>query len=108
MKDTKSLKDQYRERLKKIIGKKIETTMIYPLSQFEASFGDMWGNGLQEDQLTDEQKLMRAKWKECRNNILNNGNQQRRNAFAELDMHDVVWHRYQTILLPVNPPQTQE
>lgn len=108
MKETKSLKDQYRERLKKIIGKKIETTMIYPLSQVEAAFGHLWGNGLQEDQLTDEQKIMRSKWKECRNNILNNGNQQRRNAFAELDMHDVVWHRYQTLLLPVNQPTQEE
>jgi hypothetical protein len=69
--------------------------MIYPLSQFEMAFGHLWGDQKPEDQLTAEEKQNRAKWKQCRNNILNNGNQQRRNAFAELDMYDIVWNRYQ-------------
>jgi hypothetical protein len=94
------LKDKYRERLKKIIAKKFDTTMIFPLSQFEAAFGHLWGNNLPEDRLTDEERIMRDKWKQCRNNILNNGNQQKRNAFSELDMHDVKWLRYNTVFLP--------
>jgi hypothetical protein len=96
MEFSKTMKDKFRDRLKKITGKKIETTMIYPLSQFEMAFGHLWGDQKPEDQLTPDEKLHRAKWKQCRNNILNNGNQQRRNAFAEIDMYDVVWNRYQT------------
>lgn len=98
----KEKKDVQKERLKKIIAKKFDTTMIFPLSQFEAAFGHLWGDQLPEDRLTDDQKVMRGKWKECRNNILNNGNQQKRNAFAELDMHDVTWLRYNTTLLPLD------
>jgi hypothetical protein len=102
MQDSQQLKDQYQERLKKIISKKFDTTMIFSLSQFEAAYGHLWGHGLPEEKLNDDQLTMRNKWKECRNNILNNGNQQKRNANAEISMHEVVWKRYQTVLLPMD------
>lgn len=95
-------KEDYKKRLKKIIGKKIDTTMIYPLSQIESAFGHLWGHGKPDSELTSEEKVMHRKWQECRNNILNNGNQQKRNAFAELDMHDVYWKRFTYTLLPTN------
>lgn len=94
--------DKYRERLKKIIGKKMDTVMIFPLSQFEAAFGELWGDKLPEESLTDSQKSMRVKWNKVRDNILNTGNHQKRNAFLELDNHKVEWLRYSAILLPVN------
>src|SRR4051812_8436602 len=100
MKDSQEFKDQCRERLKKIIGKKIETTMIHALSQFEGHFGHLFGHGLPDDRLTDEQAIMKQKWEQCRSNILTNGNQQKRNAFSEINMHDVSWQRYQTVLIP--------
>lgn len=99
--DSEELMDKYRERLKKNIGRKIETTMIFPLSQFEAAFGHLWGHGKEDQDLTKEELVYKKKYIECRNNILNNGNQQRRNAFAELDMHDIKWNRYQTGFYPV-------
>lgn len=73
--------------------------MVYPLSQFEMAFGELWGHG--KDELTEQEKIYRAKWDECRNNILNNGNRQIRNTMTELDMHDVVWNRYKAILVPI-------
>lgn len=97
-----NMKEKYKERLKKILDKKFDTTMIYPLSQFEAAFGEIWGDGLPEEKLTDQQKIMRTKWNECRNNILNLGNQQKRNARAELEQHEVVWQRYSAILVPTD------
>ena len=107
MTETEEMKDKYRERLKKIISKKFDTTMIFPLSQFEAAFGHLWGNNLPEERLTDEQRVMRDKWKQCRNNILNNGNQQKRNTFSELDMHEVRWLRYNAVFLPMDKFQEQ-
>ncbi len=101
MKETPRLKEQYKERLKKIISTKIQTTMIFPLSIIEASFGQLWGHGKDESKLTDEEKIYRKKWNECRNNILNNGNTQKRNAMAELSQYDVIWNKYQTVLLPM-------
>lgn len=100
MEYSKTMKDQFKERLKKIIGKKINTTMIYPLSQFETAFGHLWGNGKPEESLTQEEMLNLAKWKQIRNNILNNGNQQKRNSWAELDMHEIIWNRYRTTFIP--------
>lgn len=96
------LEDKYKERLKKIIAKKIETTMIYPLSQFELAFGELWGNGLPEDKLMDDERIMRKKWEEVRQRILDCGNRQARNAKAEIEMHDVHWNRYRTTLIPVS------
>lgn len=91
--------DEYRERLKKIIGMKMNTVMIYPLSQFEAAFGHLWGHGKDKDELTSEEKVLLAKWEECRTNILDIGNQQIRNATRELDEHDVRKKKFETIFL---------
>lgn len=101
MEYSNKMKEKFRDRLKFIISKKIDTTMIYPLSQIEAAFGELWGHGKPESALTNEEKMYAAKWKQCRNNILNNGNQQKRNANCEIEMYDVVWNRYKTVFLPV-------
>jgi len=106
--DKKSLKEQYNERLKKIVSKKFDTTMIYPLSQFEAAFGHLWKHKVDKTKLTDEELMFRAKWEECRNNILNTGNQQKRNAMAEIDQYSVVWEGYKTIFLPADSQDNVE
>lgn len=103
--DRDKYQPEMKKRLKKIIGKKFDTTMIYPLSQIEAAFGELWGLGKDEEDLTPEEKTMKKKWQECRNNILNNGNHQKRNAFAELDMHKVTWEGYKYEFKPVQVTQ---
>jgi hypothetical protein len=105
MTDQKVYKEQCKERFKKIVGKKFETVTVYPLSQFETIFGHLWGHGKPKESLTDEENVMRAKWEQCRTNILNVGNQQRRNFEAELSMYDVLWNRYQTVFYPVRNEQ---
>lgn len=94
MEYSQEMKDGFKQRLKKIIGKKIETTMIASLSQFETAFGHTWGHGKDESLLTPDELVFKAKWKEVRDRILNIGNQQKRNSNAEIDMHEVHWNRY--------------
>lgn len=89
-------KDEMRERLKTIASRKFKTTMIYPLAQVEMEFGHLWGHGKPEANLTKEEKINKAKWERCRNNILNNGNRQMRGLMAEMDSHEVVWQRFTT------------
>lgn len=89
-------KDKMRERLKKIAKTKIQTTMIYPLNQFEISFGHLWGFGKKEENLTNDEKANRMKWNEIRDNILNMGNRQIRGFCNELNLHEVIWQRYTT------------
>lgn len=100
--DREKYQEEFKKRLKSIIGKKFDTTMVYPLSQIEIAFGDLWGHGKDEESLTDDEKMIRKKWQECRNNILNNGNQQKRNAFAEIDMYKIVWEGYKYEFKPVH------
>lgn len=94
-------KEKSKDRLKKIIDKKFLTTTIYPLSQFENAFGKLWGHGKPEGSLTQEEKTYRKLWNDCRNDILNNGNHQRRNAMSEIDMNEIKWLRYTTVFTPV-------
>lgn len=98
---SESQKEKMKERLKKIAHKKIDTTMVFPLSQFEMEFGHIWGHGKPEYKLTQEEKVNLAKWKRCRNEILNNGNKQKRGISDEIDMHTVIWNRYQVQLIPI-------
>ncbi|TXT66129.1 MAG: hypothetical protein BAJALOKI3v1_50129 [Promethearchaeota archaeon] len=95
--ENEEMKAKYLERLKKIMNKKFETVIIHPLSEFEQYFGFIWGHGKTDDKLTDNEREMRKRWQECRANILNYGHRKRSNAMKELDMHTVVWNRYQTV-----------
>ena len=71
--------------LKAIITKRFQTTMIGSLHQFEKYFGYMWGIGLEEDELTDQQLDAREAWELTRNQILNNGNNQLRQMLLDIE-----------------------
>lgn len=100
MKD-EELKRSYNDRLKKLVEKKFNTTMIFPLSEFESAFGFIWGHGKSRDKLNDSELQNLQYWEECRTKILNNGNKQKRNALNEIDEHEVVWKRHTAVFLPV-------
>lgn len=84
-----------RSRLGNIIFKKLQTAFVGSLSRFENYFGHIWGHGLEPEELNEEQKVYRAIWQECRDEILNNGNNQARGLRDELPQYTVRWDRYQ-------------
>lgn len=96
---SQEMKDKFKLRLKTIIGKKIETTMIASLNEFEIAFGHAWGHGKGVNELTADEAVYRTKYEEVRNRILNTGNRQKKNAYTEIDMHEVIWNRYKTEFL---------
>jgi len=81
--------------LKKHIQTKFKTTMIGSLDQFEQNFGHLWGHGLDDVELTDEQFDMRELWQLTRTEILNNGNNQLRAALAEVDNNTIHYIKNQ-------------
>jgi len=87
-----------RERLTKIIKKKIETTMIGALSSVEEHMGFLWESD--GASLTDEQSFMKDAYQKIRSEILDKGNTQARNVEAELSQYDVTWLKY-NIDIPV-------
>lgn len=103
---TDEQKTRYRndskQRLKNILSKKFKTTIIFPLSQFEMTFGKLWGHGKNDSELSAQELANKKIWLECRERILNNGHKQERNSMAEIDMYDISWNRYQTQLIPNN------
>ena len=94
--------DKYRQdskdRLSKIIKKKVETTMIGALSSIEQHFGFLWEN--KSGKLSAEQQAMYDLYQKVRSEILDKGNSQARNIDAELSQYDVNWLRY-SVNIPV-------
>lgn len=85
---------QSKERLGKILKKKIETTMIGALSSLEENFKFLWdGDG-------KENKAMFEIYQRIRSEILDKGNRQIRNIDTELSQYTVTWNKY-TYNMPV-------
>ena len=93
-----------RDRLSKILKKKIENTMIGALSSIEEHLGFLWD--AKDGQLTEDQVYMKDLYQKVRSEILDKGNTQARNVDAELSQYDVKWLKY-TIKMPVIK-QTEE
>ena len=83
-----------KERLSKILKKKVQTTMIGALSSIEEHFAFLWSTD--DSEMTPEQKIMYDTFQKVRSEILDKGNTQARNIDAELSQYDVKWLRYQT------------
>ena len=98
-------KTESKDRLSKILKKKIQTTMIGALSTIEENFGFLWQSD--SGQLTDDQKLMKDLYQKVRSEILDKGNNQARNIDAELAQYEVEWLRY-NMKIPVVSHNVQE
>lgn len=85
-------------RLKKIIEKKIMTTLIGSIALVEEHFGDLWGLGVPKDQLTKEELDFLETWEELRQAMLDHGNHQKRAAMIEVEQYETKWNRYQNVL----------
>lgn len=87
-------KYQSRHRLQRIIETKINTTMIGSLSAMEERFGVLWGQGKPIEELSQDELKWLAIKEDLRTEILNNGNNQKRAAIAEISQYDVMWKRH--------------
>ena len=107
----KSREDRYKEVSKdalfKASKKKIQTTMIGALSTIEEHFGFLWGFELPEDQLTPEQKHVKAIFEDVRAKILDRGNTQIRSLESEFVNYEISKKKY-FINLPVAKPKGEE
>lgn len=82
-----------KDNLKRNVTTKFKTTMIGALVRFEETFGNLWGHGKQDHELTREEAQNRKKWNFIRTEILNNGNNQLRSALMEIDQHTVKYNK---------------
>lgn len=89
-------KEESKDRLSKILKKKIQTTMIGALSSIEENFGFLW------DGDTEQHKAMKELYNQVRSEILDKGNNQARNIDAELSQYDLEWLRYRVNIPVVN------
>ena len=84
-------KEDSRDRLSKILKKKIQTTMIGALSSIEENFSFLWNN---DDVSENDKAIMQNLYQKVRSEILDKGNNQARNIDAELSQYDIKWLRY--------------
>jgi hypothetical protein len=97
-------KQDSRDRLSKILKKKVETTMIGALSSIEEHFAFLW-NTNEGEELSPEQRVLYDAFQKVRSEILDKGNTQSRNVDAELAQYEVKWLRYQAVM-PVRNKET--
>lgn len=90
-----------RDRLWRILKKKVTTSFIGAIARVETLIGkDLWGHGKPLSECTPNQKEWREIWEQCRNEILNNGNNQLRAIENEVGEYVVSWNRH-SIRIPV-------
>jgi hypothetical protein len=87
-------------KLSHIMGKKIETTFIGAIDSFEKYFGYLWGIDKDEEELTEDEIKMDELWQECRIEILNKGNKQRRGAEKEINNYSISRLHYHYQFIP--------
>lgn len=102
-KEARSEKYKYdsKDRLSKILKKKVETTMIGAISSIEDHFSFLWS--ATDSEMTEEKKFMYELFQKVRSEILDKGNTQARNVDAELNQYEVKWLKY-SMNIPVIPP----
>lgn len=97
----KKYKADSKDRLSKILKKKIQTTMIGALSSIEENLGFLWNE--------DNPKVTKAQmieiYNKIRSEILDKGNNQARNVDAELAQYEVEWLRYSVKIPVIQNPQ---
>lgn len=92
-----------RTRLMNAMQKRFNTTMVGALVAFEDEFGELWGNGLDTEELTPEQLEERDHWEKVRARVFDNGNDQARAAMDEISNYTVSWNKYVTKFIIKNP-----
>lgn len=100
-------RDASHDALLKHAKKKIQTTMIGSLSDVESFFGFLWGFGISDLELTEEQKHMKSIYEEVRAKILDRGNTQIRDLELEFINYEISRKKYY-IKLPVAKPKGEE
>jgi hypothetical protein len=85
---------QSNEKLHNTIKSFLMTTAIGDISKFETSFGDLWGHGLTEDKLTQDQLDNRRIWNEVRTKILDELNKKIRLLESIFGEYTIEWKRY--------------
>jgi hypothetical protein len=85
-----------KDRLSKILKKKIQTTMIGALSSIEENLSFLW----EEDHPKFTKQEITQIYNKIRSEILDKGNNQARNVDAELANYEVEWLRY-SMKIPV-------
>ena len=102
-KQTREEKYKYdsKDRLSKILKKKVQTTMIGAISSIEDHFSFLWN--AEESEMTEEKKFMYEAFQKVRSEILDKGNTQARNVDAELNQYEIRWMKY-SMDIPVKKP----
>jgi vacuolar-type H+-ATPase subunit H len=87
-----------KKRFTDILERKMKTTFIGALSEFERKFGFLWGDknytGNMKNDSGIHEDIWREMWSEARDRILTNGNNQFKAMLSELENNTICWDQY--------------
>ena len=111
--------DDSKKRLMKIAEKKMKTSFVGAIAEFEKKFGFLWGFNNDRDYTKDElwlkeklselgmtESIFQEWWNEARTNVLHNGNNQLRALEQEIAQYTIKWDRYSFV--PIVKQDTKE
>jgi len=82
--------------------KRLKTTFIGDLAEFERGFGFLWGHGMPPQDLNEDERYFRDLWNEVRKNILDKGNRQIADLRGEAQFFTIESRKFQ-YNFPVKP-----
>jgi CRISPR/Cas system CSM-associated protein Csm2 small subunit len=94
-------KVESKDKLSKVLKKKIQTTMIGALSTIEENLAFLW----EQDDPKFSKEDMKNLYNKIRSEILDKGNNQARNIDAELSHYDVEFLKYSVKIPFVQQPK---
>ncbi len=96
--------DGAKRLLAELVARRLRTAFIGAMARFEEHIGrTLWGHGLPEAELSENQAAWRAVWEKCRAEVLTHGNAQVRAAEADFQPFDVK-RAAQKLVLVAPPP----
>lgn len=87
--DSERKKRQDKDNLANEIRKTINTIFVGAINKYEVFFGNEWGHGLEENKCSDEQLEKYEIWQQCRDEIMNLGNNMLRKLLKKIDSYEV-------------------
>lgn len=91
-----------KNKLIKRLSKGFNTTMIGALDTLEKNFGYLWGHEKDDDELTENELVLGEVWQDIRNEILDNGHNQKNLVIDELECYSIRYEGYSNFKLVLN------
>ena len=90
------LNQEANKALRDVCSKRFQTVFVGAVSKIESFFGPLWGNDdVSEDEMSPQQLIWYKKFLDLRDEIFDQGNDQRKKFLKELSVYNIKYKGYE-------------